>query len=134
MDPDEPVGFVNLFLYSMFTQIDVSLNDRVITPSTSKYAYESLIQTLVTYGSDAEKNQLTSALFYPDTPGKFERMNPIEDAKTANLGLKARYKFRKESATVNMMGAKHCNISGLSFSLVLYRFLVRSLHIECSVE
>ena len=90
MDPDEPVGPVNLFLHSLFTQVDVSLNDRVITPSNSTYTYESLIQTLVTYGSDAKKSQLTSALFYPDTRGKFERMNPIEDDKTANLGLKAR--------------------------------------------
>ena len=110
LDPDEPVGPVNLFLHSLFTQVNVSLNDRVITPSTSTYAYESLIQTLVTYGSDAKKNQLTSALFYPDTTGKFERMNPIEDDKTANLGLKARYEFTKESATVDMMGGIQCDI------------------------
>ena len=110
LDPDEPVGPVNLFLHSLFTQVDASLNDRVITPSTSTYAYESLIQTLVTYGSDAKKGQLTSTLFYPDTSGKFERMNPIEDNKTANLGLKARYEFTKESATVDMMGGIHCDI------------------------
>ena len=110
LDPDEPVGPVNLFLHSLFTQVDVSLNDRVITPSTSKYAYESLIQTLVTYVSDAKKSQLTSALFYPDTLGKFERMNPIEDDKTANPGLKARYEFTKESATVGMMGGIHCDV------------------------
>ena len=82
----------------------------MITPSTSTYAYESLIQTLATYGSDAKKSQLTSALFYPDTSGKFERMNPIEDDKTANLGLKVRYEFTKESATVDMMGGIHCDI------------------------
>ena len=31
LDPDEPVGPVNLFLHSLFTQVDVSLNDRMIT-------------------------------------------------------------------------------------------------------
>ena len=110
LDTDEPVGPVNLFLHSLFTQVDVTLNDRLITPSTSTYAYESLIQTLVTYGSDAKKSQLTSALFYPDTPGKFEQVNPVEEDKTANLGLKARYEFTKESATIDMMGGLHCDI------------------------
>ena len=37
-------------------------------------------------------------------------MNPIEDNKTANLGLKARYEFTKESATVDMIGGIHCDI------------------------
>lgn len=70
LEADEPVGPVNLFLHSLFSQVDVYLNDRLITPSTNTYAYESIIQTLLSYGSDAKHTQLTSALFYPDTPGK----------------------------------------------------------------
>ena len=36
---DADVGPVNLWLHSLFSQVDVSLNDRLVTPSMNTYPY-----------------------------------------------------------------------------------------------
>ena len=60
------VGPTNLFLHSMFSQVDVSLNGMLITSSTNTYAYRAMLETLLSYGRDAKTSQLTSALYYKD--------------------------------------------------------------------
>ena len=44
------------------------------------------------------------AMFYKDTAGKMGVVSPLAADDEANLGLKARYEFTKESHTVDMMG------------------------------
>ena len=50
------------------------------------------------------------AMFYKDTAGKMNVVNPLAADDEANLGLKARYEFTKESHTVDMMGPIHSDI------------------------
>ena len=110
LDAETKVGPVNLSLHSLFSQVDVSLNERLISPSTNTYPYRAMIETLLNYGGDAESSQLSMALFYKDTPGKMDIMDPLADDDDANLGLKARFAFTKNSNTVDMMGPIHSNI------------------------
>jgi len=63
------VGPVNLFLHSLFSQVDISLNGTLITSSTNTYPYQAMIETLLSYGMDAKTSQLTSALYYKDKAG-----------------------------------------------------------------
>ena len=37
LDLNEPVGPVNLFQHALFSQVDVSLNEQLISPSTNTY-------------------------------------------------------------------------------------------------
>ncbi|XP_038058761.1 uncharacterized protein F54H12.2-like [Patiria miniata] len=104
------VGPVNLFLQSLFSQIDVSLNERLISPSTPTYPYLAILETLLSYGSDAMKSQLTTALFYKDTAGKMDSADPQAADDAANQGLKKRYEFTKNSRVVDMMGPIHSDI------------------------
>jgi len=67
---DAAVGPINLLLHSMFSQIVISLNGTLISSSTNTYAYRSIIETLLSFGEDAKKSQLTSEMFYKDTAGK----------------------------------------------------------------
>jgi len=53
---------VNLFLHSLFSQVDIQLNGTLITSSTNTYPYRAILETLLSYGEDAKKTQLTSAL------------------------------------------------------------------------
>ena len=110
LDPNTQVGPVNLFLHSLFSQVDVSLNERLISLSTNTYPYRAMIETLLNYGEDAKSSQLSMALFYKDTPGKMDAVNPVADDADANLGLKARYVFTQNSNTVDMMGPIHSDI------------------------
>ena len=110
LNPNTQVGPVNLFLHSRFSKVDVSLNERLISPSTNTYPYRAMIETLLNYGEDAKSSQLSMALFYKDTPGKMDAVNPVADDADANLGLKARYVFTQNSNTVDMMGPIHSDI------------------------
>jgi hypothetical protein len=62
----EYVGPVNLFMQSLFGQVDVTIQNKLVTSTTTHYPYKSMIQTLLSYGSDAKKSQLTSQLWLKD--------------------------------------------------------------------
>ncbi|CAH3149227.1 unnamed protein product, partial [Porites lobata] len=42
----------------LFSQVDVSLNERLISPSTNTYPYRAMIETLLNYGEEAKTNRL----------------------------------------------------------------------------
>ena len=50
------VGPQNVFLQSLFSRVNVSLNDKVVTPSSSMYPYRAMIETLVNFGPAAKKS------------------------------------------------------------------------------
>ena len=84
IDAETQVGPVNLFLHSLFSQVDVSLNERLISPSTNTYPYRAMIETLLNYGEEAKTSQLSMAMFYKDTPGKMDVANPVAADDAAN--------------------------------------------------
>jgi len=104
---DAAVGPVNLFLHSLFSQVDISLNGTLITASTNTYPYRAMLETLLSYGNDAKTSQLTSAMFYKDTAGKMDSVNFEDDV---NRGLAKRREFSSGSSTFDMMGRLHADI------------------------
>ena len=76
---DAQVGPVNLFLHSLFSDVDLSLNETSITSSNNKYAYRAYIETLLSYRSIAKESQLTSQLYYKDIAGTLKEINPYND-------------------------------------------------------
>jgi len=105
---DTEVGPVNLFLHSLFAQVDISLNGTLITSSTNTYPYRAMLETLLSYGRDAKKSQLTSALYYKDVAG---RMDSIDFADAAvNAGLATRRQLARQSRVIDMMGRIHADI------------------------
>jgi hypothetical protein len=104
LDADEKVGVVNNFLHSLFKQVDVFLKEKQVTPAMGTYNYRAYLETLLNYGPAAKQSQLTAALFYKDTAAKINVADPTKAAADANLGLKARYQFSKESGTIEMAG------------------------------
>ena len=61
---DTPVAPVNNWLHSLFSQVDVHLNDTLVTPSSNTYPFRAYVETLLSYGAEAKKTQLTSQLWY----------------------------------------------------------------------
>ncbi len=96
---------VNLMLHSLFSQVDVSLNGKLVTPSTNNYPYKSYISTLLSYGREAKLSQLTSALWYKDTPGHMDAL--IGDD---NKGLAKRWSFVEDSKQVDLFGKLHVDL------------------------
>jgi hypothetical protein len=60
------VGPVNLFLQSMFYQVEVTMQGKHVTSTTNHYPYKAMIQTLLSYSNEAKTSQLTSQLWEKD--------------------------------------------------------------------
>ena len=104
VDAGAKVAPANLWLHTMFSQVDVSLNEKLISPSTNTYPYRAYLETLLSYGGEAKRGHLTSALWYKDTAGKFD---VLEDT---NIGFKKRQELAKLSGSVDMMGRLHSDL------------------------
>lgn len=102
----EPVAPINLFLHSLFSQVDVSLNERIISSATNTYPYRAYIETLLNYGEDAKKTLLTCECFYKDN--NLSVNDPL--LENGNKGLKKRYELTCKSQTLDMIGQLHCDI------------------------
>ncbi len=107
---DAQVGPVNLFLQSLFSQCEVSLNERLVSPSSNNYPYRAYLETLLNYSRESKETQLTSSLFYKDDAGKFDHCNPQDPDGQGNSGLKKRYEFCARSRIIDMTGPIHADI------------------------
>ncbi|GFT50324.1 uncharacterized protein F54H12.2 [Trichonephila clavipes] len=52
---ENKVGPVNLFLHSLFSQVDVCLNERTVSSSNNAYPYRAIIETLLNHEYDSKK-------------------------------------------------------------------------------
>ena len=76
------VAPINNFLHSLIKQVDVYLNGKQATPAMGTYAYRSYIETLLNYDVSAKNSQLSSALYFKDTPGRMEDSGALPSSKT----------------------------------------------------
>lgn len=105
IDPGTDVAPTNLFLHSLFSQVDVTLNDIVITPSENTYPYKAYIETALSRGVEAKKGYLTAALYYRDTPRHMD-----DTQGDNNDGLRKRRSLAAQSHELDMMGRIHSDI------------------------
>ena len=57
---------INNTLQSLFSQVDVSLNDVPVSSSTTTYPYRAYIENHLNYGSDAKDSRLSAGLYFMD--------------------------------------------------------------------
>lgn len=86
----EYVGPINNFSHSMFSQVDITLQNKLVTLTTTHYPYKAMIQTLLSYGCDPKKSQLTSQLWKKDKPGHLDD-NDAQNGLNASLFERAQY-------------------------------------------
>ena len=104
LDAGVDVGPVNLWMHSLFSDVSVSLNEKLVSPPTSLYPYRAYIETLLSYGPAAKESQLTGVMWYKDTPGhQYKRT-------TDNKGFTARKALTAQSKSVQMMGKLHLDL------------------------
>ena len=109
LDLADPVGPVNNWLHSLFSQVDVYLNGTLVTPSTNTYAYRAYIETLLGYGPDAKDTQLTGQLWHKDMASRMDAVE-IVDGAAANEGFVARRANIVRSRVVDLMGRLHVDL------------------------
>ena len=109
IDLADPVGPVNNWLHSLFSQVDVYLNGMLLALSTNTYAYRAYIETLLSYGIDVKVRQLTSQLWQKDTATRMDAVE-IDDGAAANAGFVARRATTVRSRVVDMVGRRHVDL------------------------
>jgi hypothetical protein len=90
-----PVSTTNLFMHSLFSQCDVTINNQLVSTSNNCYMYKAYMETLLSYGRDYMNSQGTCPLFYFDTN------NGSLDA--SNTGYKERQMFIEKSKPVELI-------------------------------
>jgi hypothetical protein len=124
---DAKVGPVNNWMHSLFSQVDLQINGKLISPSVNTYPYKAYLETLLSYGSDAKAGQLGSDMWFMDN-GNVEAFDPY-NTDPINTGFKARSNLVSESTAVEMMGRLHCDLfqqdryllNGVDLSIKLIR-------------
>ncbi|GFY59860.1 uncharacterized protein TNIN_301961 [Trichonephila inaurata madagascariensis] len=83
---NEPVAPVNLFLHALFGQVDVALNERVVS-SRNTYPCCANVETLLNYGEDAKKSLLTCECkdTFLDVSDPLQKENGNEGLKNAMI-------------------------------------------------
>ncbi|XP_048010495.1 uncharacterized protein F54H12.2-like [Megalobrama amblycephala] len=103
---DAKVGLINYPGATIFSQVDVSLGDRLISQSSSTYPYRCIIESLINYSKDALESLFSAGLFYKDTAGHMVATDP----GGRNQGLAKRAAYTANSRVVELLAPIHSDI------------------------
>ena len=102
LDATADVGPVNFWLHALFSQIDMTLRDTLVTPSNNTYPYKAYIETLHSFGTESKQSQLRASMWYKDT-NNFS-------LDQHNKGYTKRKELARESHLIDMMGKLHMDL------------------------
>lgn len=92
------VAFVNLPSSSIFRQVDLSLQNQIVTTGVSaNYPYKAILDVLFNYNKDCQSTWLKTIGFEKDTAGAVDAFEP---GSSVNTGLEERYKQTKSGNTI----------------------------------
>ncbi|KAL5020597.1 hypothetical protein ScPMuIL_002322, partial [Solemya velum] len=112
--PQEKTGIINLPLQSLWSQVDVYANGKLISLHGSHYPWKAYLKTILYRSKNVTETQLKLQLFVKDD-GAFD--DPDAFGGT-NRGLAARYRLTKQSRTFDMEGSLYEDVFGLEKYLV----------------
>ncbi|XP_048506961.1 uncharacterized protein F54H12.2-like [Athalia rosae] len=123
---------VNNLLHSLFSQVDVFFNQKLVSPANNAYAYRAYMETLLNYNNTAKNSHLTTTLWYGDTAGR------MDDLGAGNKGFAERERLFKNGSSVDLLGHLHCDVFNqekfLPNGVELRLRLVRSRDAFCIME
>lgn len=102
---DTKTAPVNLLLHSLFSEMTMEFNNKVVTDPSSLYPYRAYMETLLNYGSDMQKYKLLTEGWVMDTEKKFD-----EVAGDDNKGFVERKKMAADSVEVELIGRPHLDL------------------------
>lgn len=117
------VGVINLPMQSLFKQVDVFLDGKLVSTSNNCYHYNAIIETLLNYGADAKNSQLQSQLFHKDKGA----MDSTDPTTGDNSGLFNRYTYTQQGSICSLEGKIYSGLHNISRLLIngvrlTYRF------------
>ena len=105
LEENVEVATVNNTAHSMFSQIDLYLNDTLVTHSSNTAHYRAYLENLLSYGGDAKRSQLTLNGWYKDSAEKFDVMT------AGNKGYNKRKALIAQSKHAQLICRLHTDIT-----------------------
>lgn len=93
---------VNLWLQSLWSSVNVYFQQRLVSSAGTNYPYKAYLEVLLNYGIDAKESQCQTQLYYKDTAGAMDAVDPM--SAPVNQGLIRRNNLAKNSAIVDLEG------------------------------
>ena len=113
---DDTVSPVNLWMSSLFSQVNVYLQQTLVSSSGTNNSYKSYLEVLLNYGIDAKESQCQTQLYYKDSAGAMDETDPL--GSPINQGLFQRHAIAKNSAIVDMEGPIYADIFEINRYLI----------------
>lgn len=133
---EPPVIPVNNLLHSMFNQVDIFFNQKLVSPTNNSYAYRAYIETLLNYATPAKRSHLSCGLWYDDEEAISDVYDP--GSSEADGGFTVRRQIMKNNRIVDLIGHLHCDVFNQEKFLLngveLRLRLVRSRDSFCLME
>jgi hypothetical protein len=101
-------ALTNLFLHSLFSQVDVKLRDTLVTPSVNTYAYKSYLETLLGFSEDSKKTTKTKEGWYWDVSSDIDAFDT--GVATDNTGFRTRRAALADSKVLEAIGRPHVDV------------------------
>ena len=106
LDGASKVGFAKYPIASLFNQVDVILDGKLISSAANT---RSILEVLLNYDKEAAESQLGCGLFCKDTAGQMKEMDISADP-VFNTGLGTRSEWTKMSKIVELQGRIHLDL------------------------
>ncbi|XP_061191760.1 uncharacterized protein F54H12.2-like [Saccostrea echinata] len=97
---NEKTGIINLPLQSMFSQMDVYLNNKLVSFNTNNYPWKAYLKTVLFSGEEELSSQKQSELYFKDE-GNLADPNAYNGG---NSGLVLRYGYTQQSRVFELEG------------------------------
>ncbi|XP_060092529.1 uncharacterized protein F54H12.2-like [Heteronotia binoei] len=106
LDRNARVSLVNYPIASIFSQLDVTLGDRLILQSHNTYPYRGFIEAVLNYSNDTLNIQFSAGLFYKDTAA--QHVSTTLDGN--NKGFVKRAALAAGSRKIDLLGQLHSDL------------------------
>ena len=94
------VGLVNLSLHSLWSEVQVYWQNRLVSGGQLN-PYKAYLDTVLNYAEDAKESQLETQLYYKDNANYMDETDPMAGL---NFGLTLRYDHTRFGQSVDMTG------------------------------
>lgn len=95
---------INLTLQSMFNQVDVQLQQQLVSTGQN-YGYKAYVETMLEYDRGAKMTQLQAQGFFKDRPGFMDNVGPpTEQSLLIDDGMVRRWTWFINSKPVDLIG------------------------------
>lgn len=116
-DAQSKIGPVNNFLHSLFSQIEIGINNTPIENTNTTYPYKAYFNNLLGYNKQEKKSFLYGDKFIKDTSEHFNNL-VVEGNDVKNIGFIERRKEFLNNKAVQLQGKLHCDIFNLSHYMI----------------